>query len=210
MKKLVASIILKGKIKTVTYMYIKNNHIEDLPVITSHMLKNRMVDLLSMNYGIERENLWAGHRCKDSSCFLCLIFGTDNERRLTIRDSLPVKKEKYFPWEFKSEGNNLIRQIPVNTEFSMEMLYKIFDFNKDRGKRDSENFKYIIEAFTLIEENYIGKGGGRGMGKVHFSDLSIKIFLREENNIELSLPCEWIWQEDIERGIKKLVRNESL
>ena len=202
MKKLVACIILKGKIKTVTSMHVKNNC--NGPVITSSMLRNRMVDLLSMNYGIERKNLHTGHRCKDNSCFLCLISGNSNERRLIIRDSLPVEKKEYFPWEFKSEGNNLIRTIPVNTEFSMEMVYRIFDVNKDRGKRDCENFKYIIEGLELIEENYLGRGGTRGKGKVNFSDLSVNICFRREDNIKLSIPDEWIWQGE------RIVRNESL
>ena len=200
MEKLVACIMLKGKIKTVTSMYLKNSC--DGPVITSSVLRNRMVDLLSMNYGIERENLRTGHRCEDSSCFLCLIYGNSNERRLIIRDSLPVEKKEYFPWEFKSEGNNLIRTIPVNTEFSMEMVYRIFDVNKDRGKRDCENFKYIIEGLELIEENYLGTGGARGRGKVIFSDLSV--CLNRKDNIELSIPDDWIWQGE------RIVRNESL
>jgi len=201
MEKLVAYIILKGKIKTVTSMHLKNNGIDDIPVITSQMLGNRMRDLLSMNYGIERENLHTNHRCKDKTCFLCRIFDNNNERRLIIRDSVPVKKREYFPWEFKSEGNNLIRTIPVNTEFDMEMVYRIFDINNDRGKRDCENFKYIIEGLTLLEENYIGKGGVRGKGKVNFSDLSINICKGE---IELSIPDEWIWQGE------RIIRNESL
>jgi len=202
MKKLVACIILKGKIKTVTSMYLKNNY--DEPVMTSSVLRNRMVDLLSMNYGIERENLRTVHRCKDDSCFLCLIFGNNNERRLIIKDSLPVEKKEYFPWEFKSEGNNLIRTIPVNTEFSLEMVYRIFDINKDRGKKDCENFKYIIEGLALIEENYLGRGGTRGKGKVNFSDLYVNICFKREDNINLSIPDEWIWQGE------RIVRNESL
>jgi CRISPR/Cas system CSM-associated protein Csm3 (group 7 of RAMP superfamily) len=207
MDRLVAYVTLKGIISTVTSMYLNNMGIEDLPVISSDILRNKMADLLSLYYGLEREKRWSLHRCKDQSCFFCLIFGTNNMRRLIIKNSLPVKRVKYFPWEFKAEGNSFIRRVPVDTSFHMEMIYRIFDFNKDRGKRDSENFKYILEAIVLIEENYLGKGGGRGNGKVNFSDLSVNIFtVQKEDSIDLSLPQGWMWHK--ERGI--ILRNASL
>lgn len=40
---------------------------------------------------------------------------------------------------------------------------------------DIEHFKYVIGAFRLLEDDYIGGNGSRGYGRVKFKDLTITL-----------------------------------
>jgi CRISPR/Cas system CSM-associated protein Csm3 (group 7 of RAMP superfamily) len=213
MEKLIAYIVLQSKLNTVTSMVLDNIETEDVPFIPSQIIRGKMIELLTMQYGIEITDRWSSrHRCKDKTCFICLIFGTgDMIRRLIIKDAKPEDNIKSCPWEFKVEGYRVIRKIPPGISFNIDFVYRIFEQNGDHGKRDCSNFKYILEGLTLMEENYLGKNGVRGSGRVSFSDLSIHIYSKTElNTIELELADGWALGNETERGVKNLVRTKSL
>jgi len=196
-------------------MYLGDDwQIEILPFISSSMIRNKMINLLAKYYGKEINNKI--HTCNEADCFLCLLFGlSGHNKRLIIRDSnlsdknKNFQKSKNFPWEFKLEGNHLIKRIPPKVLFDVEFVYRIFVHNKDEGIRDCKNFKYILEGLELIEEDYLGSGGSRGSGKICFSNMTLHKF-RYLNTIDISVASGWTIEKKSEGSGEKLARTVCL
>ena len=91
-------------------------------------------------------------------------------------------KKNSFPFDIKWEGNKINHRIPAGAVFGVEFLYKIFT------PSDYENFRYIIEALELLEDDYLGKGGARGTGQVSFFDLTLETRLSHKLP---ELPSGW-------------------
>jgi len=213
LSEIISYIILRGKLHTVTPLYLDSEGGEEKPFIPAYLMKSKLRLLLELSYGMK--NRGAFHRCKKKDCFLCLLFGCGNPdagpARLFTRDStllklpeknLLIEKER-FPWDIKFEWNRIIYRVPPGTVFTLELIYRVFDQNNDRGSVDYGNFKYIPEALSLLEDDYLGRGGSRGGGKVILSDLDmdIKISLGTP-----SLPEGWKFEREEGRGTGKLVR----
>jgi len=77
-----------------------------------------------------------------------------------------------------------VERVPAGTEFELDLVYRVFDINGDRGQADEDNFKYVLQGLKLIEMDTLGGSGSRGYGKVEFVDLV------DEKGNPISLPSE--------------------
>lgn len=213
--KLIAYLILKAKLNTVTSLQINCKDIKDVPLIPAHLIRSKMRHVLELYYGFKQSEDVI-HRCVKINCFICRIFGSENPdtgiARLSVRDGIieekkkPIKNTEKSNWEIKMEGNRLLYRIVPDTVFNLEFLYKIFEIKGDMGKLDLDNFSYILETFNLIENDYLGKGGARGAGKVRFSDLIIDV--KPENTL-LTIPEGWERGKKTDKGFE-IVRTKIL
>lgn len=150
------------------------------------------------NYTVQRGKPLRIHLCDDESkrpCELCKTFGmpgnlkTSEPTRLIVRDAflaedstselgklsldLPyteVKSENVLDRITSAAMPRQIERVPAGTKFDFEAVYTIFD--GDERNADIQNFKLVLEALQLVEDDYLGGQGTRGYGKVKF-DVSI-------------------------------------
>ena len=118
--------------------------------------------------------------------------------RLIVRDcQLSEQSRKDFasgtPVTEVKAGNSINRltamanprpmeRVLPGVRFDCELVYRIFDFEGDGGKRDRELFdKVLLVSLSLVEADSIGGGGSRGNGKV-------KLHLNM-NGADLDLPA---------------------
>lgn len=175
---------------------IKNSLTQE-PYIPGSSLKGKMRSLLEWKLGeFEQSGNNIGEIIKNPTIdnISARIFGHTNKdlktgpTRLIVRDSFPdlqetikLASEGIFRTETKYENNinritakatprHIERAIP-GLKFSIEMIYKIFDID-DEGRKDEENFNYVLQALKLVELDALGGGGSRGNGKVRF-ELSV-------------------------------------
>lgn len=79
-------------------------------------------------------------------------------------------------------------RVPAGMQFKLDMVYRIFDLNgykenpdeieesdaennKDiirTAEQDREDFKYVLQALSLVQQDYLGSSGSRGYGRVKF------------------------------------------
>lgn len=138
------------------------------------------------------------HVCtKDTygSCVVCQIFGLPGEdwvdapTRLIVRDvALHPESETILSkahtdaayTEVKTEvaidritskaAPRNIERVPAGAIFGpAEMVFSIFK------AKDVANFKYVLDALQLVEDDYLGGSGSRGSGKINFINLDLKI-----------------------------------
>jgi len=171
------------------------------PYIPGSSLKGKMRALLEWKLGKidtdpNSQNFGGVHKCSDSNCPICRLFGTSAEEgtigptRLIFRDAVLLSKnykdkmrergETWSPEDVSEEKyENCINRItaranPRNfervasgTEFSFEISYRVFE-DGDNGATDEDLFKYVIEGLRLIEKDALGGAGSRGCGQVKF------------------------------------------
>jgi len=130
-------------------------------------------------------------------CPVCTIFGPHKNTRhklgptrIIVRDAIITDKsreelEKLAPEglqyaEVKSENTinratnvagdpRQMERVPKNTEFDLNISLRVF------RNDDSETMvKYIQEALTLMQKDYLGGSGTRGYGWVEIRNLEIK------------------------------------
>lgn len=165
------------------------------PIIPGSSLKGKLRSLLELQNGSYSSNGLPhshkkGEECDNPECKLCTIFGnsTDIDRgpsRLIVRDSfvreeveLEIKTENVINrLKGKAENPRPIERVPAGTEFSLDMVYSIY--NKD----DIDNLKVIFELMNNLHDSYLGGSGSRGYGKIEFSDISFKV-RRKKDYIE--------------------------
>ncbi|MEO0082539.1 MAG: type III-A CRISPR-associated RAMP protein Csm3 [candidate division WOR-3 bacterium] len=137
------------------------------------------------------------HSCEDASCPVCRSFGAPAEQaravgptRLLIRDAHPTEEtrkmldrlqaEKGLPKaEWKSENylNRItakgtprtIERVPQGSEFTLEMVYGLFQVDEEQDIADLDHLRYVFEAMRLLEDSALGGYGSRGSGKVSFN-----------------------------------------
>lgn len=135
------------------------------------------------------------HKSKNADDEICLIFGNfDKEAkvpsgpsRLVIRDAFPDEStismwekldSELLYTEFKPENSinrltaeanpRFLERIVKGSRFNIEMVYSIYDFDGDKGKRDLENFNHIVKGFKLLEHSGLGGNVSRGYGQIRF------------------------------------------
>lgn len=154
------------------------------PIIPGSSLKGRMRSLIEYSRGKYDLYRGEGHphgsreKCTDSNCPICVVFGSIKNpntyfTRLIVRDSIAIdddsvdtelKMENYIDrLSGKAGSPRTLERVPTNTKFKLELVYSIFDENKDR-----ENLRIIFESLALVEDTYLGGHGSRGYGKVEF------------------------------------------
>ncbi len=73
-----------------------------------------------------------------------------------------------------AKGSSLRNQERVvpGVKFAFEIVYRVFDLG-DSGKADYDNFKIVVEALKLVENDTLGGSGSRGCGQVAFKDITV-------------------------------------
>ncbi len=171
-------------------------------------------------------------KCGDEECHICNIFGTGasndskpTRTRLYVRDCdldtehFNKNKEELFKniefeyTETKTEnsidritsttkgGLRQFERVPVGAKFTSEMVYNIFE------ERDIENFKYILIAMQLLEDDYLGRNGSRGYGRIEFKN--IRMFVKTAKDYEKGNQRREIF-EDKKESLDSIDRNELI
>ena len=101
--------------------------------------------------------------------------------RIRVFDSYPLIDPEEFETELKYENSiNRItsranprpfERVPAGTEFEGTIIVRIFQ------KEDWELLQKLAEAFSMLEDDYLGGGGSRGSGRVKLT--KVKIFFRD-------------------------------
>ncbi len=189
-----------GSKTDVTIGGIDNNVIktsEGVPYIPGSSLKGKLRSLIEKSEGRDKVC-----NCGTSDCPICTIFGTglpsSNKKmeagptRLYVRDahlndeikSMMENKEGTFSeleltytegkWEntidrltSRAAHPRLQERVPAGSKFDFNIIYNILT------DLDIDYFKYVIGAFRLLEDDYLGGNGSRGYGRVKFSDLTV-------------------------------------
>jgi len=164
------------------------------PYIPGSSLKGKMRTLLEYKLGKVRNDgkPWSINDEKEvMNDPICRIFGSGDPKysagptRLIVRDSYltgEYKKRIDDPnddlnvydilegkWENsidRTKGTALnprqTERIVAGVEFTLDLIYRVFD------QQDEDNFKYVIQALELVENDALGGSGSRGYGKVKF------------------------------------------
>jgi len=166
----------------------------NLPYIPGSSLKGKMRSLLEVRHS-EDWLMKNGdvHTCSDPSCDLCATFGRSaaekiegGPTRIIVRDSYPNQETRAF-WDSTEDilhgtevkGENFlnritsmatprfIERVPAGSSFDLEIIFSQY------GEDDKKRLKLVLEAMTLLEDNYLGASGSRGYGKIRFTDLAL-------------------------------------
>ena len=141
------------------------------------------------------------HRCDEQGtyqqCPVCVTFGVTSENfatptRLQVRDTalepqsakilermrttdLPYTEVK---WEVAIDRVTSAatprnsERVPAGAVFApMELVFSFYDADI---AADLKRYGHLIEALTLLEDDYLGGGGSRGNGKVAFQNLRLE------------------------------------
>lgn len=135
------------------------------------------------------------HTCGNPHCPVCSIYGapgqsdTATPTRLVIRDcymepesvkrldnanpDMPYTELKYesaIDRVTSQATPRVIERVPADTVFGpFEMIFSLY--NDD----DSVMLKKLFRAMSMLEDDYLGGGGGRGSGKIKFERLELYI-----------------------------------
>lgn len=166
-----------------------------IPYIPGSLIKGKLRSLLEWSLPDTLRNDGEVHVCQNDKCPICRIFGTIPVRtftsgktyerkigptRLIVRDSYPDEIEKIkkngLILETKIENRlnrittasetRLIERVPQGTKFNMELIYSIYNIDKDNGKLDLEYLSYLFLGLRLLENSAIGGGISRGSGHI--------------------------------------------
>jgi len=167
------------------------------PYIPGSSLKGKMRFLTEWAKGeLNEDDITKVHSCKRADCSVCRIFGTldkvnDNNKqrgitRLIVRDATldgkfrpeEMLEIKYSTAIDRSTGaalgkslRNIERVVP-GVMFSSEFIYRVFDLD-DNGEIDMKNFRTVVEAMKLLENDTLGGSGSRGCGKIAFRYIKV-------------------------------------
>ncbi|WGS65209.1 type III-A CRISPR-associated RAMP protein Csm3 [Marinitoga aeolica] len=171
------------------------NPLTNEPYIPGSSLKGKMRSLLEKVLDVDFETFGSGknkvkrHECNDENCKVCRLFGSSIDKnksipsKIIVRDSYLTKESKellekldtdlpYTEWKTENSLDRItaaasprqIERVPAGTKFEFEIVYNVE--NENHKKEDIEN---IFKLLELVEEDYLGKGGSRGNGKVEFT-----------------------------------------
>lgn len=191
-----------GSKTDVTIGGIDNNVIknaEGVPYIPGSSLKGKLRSLLEKSEGKEKVC-----NCGKAVCPICTIFGTGlpsqkkeieaGPTRLYVRDASlneTIKKQMeekqgifaeleltYTEGKWENTIDRLTskaahprqqERVPAGSKFDFNVIYNILT------EKDVEYFKYVIGAFRLLEDDYLGGNGSRGYGRVKFNKFNITL-----------------------------------
>jgi len=162
------------------------------PYIPGSSLKGKLRSLLEFALGVVDAS---GLPSKDKR--ITRIFGTGADAksieqgptRLIVRDCFPDEKtismwvnqvdSALLYTEYKAENTlnritsaanpRFIERVVSGSFFDFELIYSAFQVSpEDTNEQFLEDFNHIILAMELLEDNYLGKAGSRGYGKIQF------------------------------------------
>jgi CRISPR-associated protein Csm3 len=213
--------VFKGKTITVE---------EDQPYIPGSSIKGKLRSLLEWKYddidwnsgnGGSKESIEKLSKEKKNIRKLFGISPTGKEEelkkfieerlfpvRIRIFDAYPLE-EIETELKFENSINRItskanprnFERVPAGSEFEGKIVVRIF------GEEDAELLNLLSEAFSLLEDDYLGGGGSRGSGRVKFEEVKIvfrdKEFYRNKREEEILAEGE-NFKEAFEKAVKKL------
>lgn len=174
------------------------NPLDQTPYIPGSSLKGKMRSLWEKANGV-RQNQPIGkgvsiHACKTKPeydlCPVCQIYGSLGQSdasfptRIVVRDvkleqnSLKAAKTDLPYSEVKWEAAidrvtsaatpRQIERVPAGAIFdNMQIVFNIYN------AEDRRRFQDVLEALTLVEDDYLGGHGSRGSGRIRFKNLTL-------------------------------------
>ena len=180
------------------------------PYIPGSSLKGKMRVLSEFYHGkVSKDG--NVHKCPDSDCPVCGLFGTsvDNKSdntfartRLIVRDAYLDEKSleplsdfletKWTELKYENKINRVTSEatprqqerVPAGAIFKAEFVVDIYDGDEDKF------LKNLLLAMKLLEDDYLGGSGSRGYGKIEFKNIRVlkrekKYYLGEEEEKEV-------------------------
>lgn len=161
------------------------------PIIPGSTLKGKLRTMLARKYN---ENVFKNHN--EDHIFVRRLFGStkkDNNNRpmpsrLLFSDSVITQesRENIFSkgamsvTEIKFENTinratgvatpRQIERVVRGAVFPLEIIYEVI--NEDEI---SDDFKYLAESLSMLQNDYIGGNGSRGYGRIKFNNLDVKV-----------------------------------
>lgn len=204
MNKLIGKIVITGKIKLLTGLHIGTSGdfsaigavdnivirdaVTNRPIIPGSSLKGKLRYLLARtkydgslklekieNESNEINRLFGGSKPVVISRlqFQDLFLNEESAKELDNADlDLPFTEIKYENTIDRSDSTANPRQqerVPAGSVFDLKLVYNVED--KDESIIDFTN---ILQAFEILEDDYLGGHGTRGYGRVKFEELKIE------------------------------------
>jgi len=166
------------------------------PYVPGSSLKGKMRALLEFKlnkvHPEGKVHEYDASTCK-TDCPICRIFGVAKGEgspfgpsRLIVRDARLIsngsadKTRTERKWENvinrikgTAENPRQMERVPAGTTFKLEMDYRVFDVDGDKGATDLALFVHVLRGLRLIELDTLGGSGSRGYGKVSFDTVTI-------------------------------------
>jgi len=166
------------------------------PYVPGSSLKGKMRALLEFKlnkvHPEGKVHEYDASTCK-TDCPICRIFGVAKGEgspfgpsRLIVRDARLIsngsadKTRTERKWENvinrikgTAENPRQMERVPAGTTFKLEMDYRVFDVDGDKGATDLALFVHVLRGLRLIELDTLGGSGSRGYGKVSFETVTI-------------------------------------
>jgi CRISPR-associated protein Csm3 len=175
--------------------YVIKDPLTRQPYIPGSSLKGKMRSLMERFLGKDfNRRGGAGifrHECNDSDCPVCRLFGAtkggqDGENmpaRILVRDAFLTEQSAallqemelglgYTEWKTENGLDRVtchamprtLERVPAGAVFGFEIVYNV----ENQGHL-VEDIGNILNALHLVEDDYIGKGGTRGNGRIDIS-----------------------------------------
>lgn len=171
------------------------DRMQNVPIIPGSSLKGKMRALLELKNPNWLSPSGAVHSCGKPDCTLCITFGSSADKdpenapgptRLIVRDARP-DEETRKKWDTKEDvihgteikGENFlnrvtsaavprfIERVVAGSCFNFEMVFSEY------MAEDKKGLRLVLEAMTLLEDNYLGGSGTRGYGKIGFKNIEM-------------------------------------
>jgi len=175
--------------------YVIKDPLTRQPYIPGSSLKGKMRSLMERFFGMEfnrgRHDGINRHECTEKNCPVCRLFGATKEgregenmpARILVRDAFLTEKSAallqemelglgYTEWKTENGLDRItchamprtLERVPAGAVFGFEIVYNVE--NRDHLAEDIRN---ILNALHLVEDDYLGKGGTRGNGRVEIT-----------------------------------------
>lgn len=172
--------------------YVIKDPLTRQPYIPGSSLKGKMRALmerfLQKEFNRRGGNRINRHECSERNCPLCRLFGATKDgptgenmpARVLVRDSFLTPESAsllqemelglgYTEWKTENGLDRItchamprtLERVPAGAVFSFEVVY-----NVENGEHLAEDVGNILNALHLVEDDYLGKGGTRGNGRV--------------------------------------------
>jgi CRISPR-associated protein Csm3 len=70
-------------------------------------------------------------------------------------------------------GPRRTERVPAGSGFEVKVVFRLFDWDGDGGRRDHDCLNWLLQGFDLLEQDALGGSGSRGYGRVQFENLTL-------------------------------------
>lgn len=202
--------------------YVIKDALTRQPYIPGSSLKGKMRSL--MERFLEKEfNRRGGaginrHECNDRDCPVCRLFGATKEgregenmpARILVRDAFLTEQSAqllqemelglgYTEWKTENGLDRVtchanprtLERVPAGAVFAFEIVYNVENLG-----HLAEDIGNILNALHLVEDDYLGKGGTRGNGRIEIGLKAVEARTSEHYRsgaepLLLEVPGDW-------------------